>query len=185
MDSGSHKVCSSRLCRSTPKKTPRFGTYVTGLNPSVFGSFLRIMNAPSTFTDFRQGTVVHIGGDQLNLNINFPRMLPAPHPIGTLFTIFFYPWKALRGVYSYFLFKVFHCCDSLVGLSKHSVVFSLTIQQDLSHRVVLQGTHYIAIGEHADLWVGRMSDKQVAVKVLRGCSSSAPNFLPKSKEVSN
>jgi hypothetical protein len=119
------------------------------------------MNSPSTFTDFRQGTVVHIGGDQLNLNINFPRMLPAPHPIAMLSTIFFYPWKALRGVYSYFLFKVFHCCDSLVGLSKHSVIFSLTIQQDLSHRVILQNTHYIAIGEHAELWEGRMSDKQV------------------------
>jgi hypothetical protein len=74
------------------------------------------MDAPSTFTDFRQGTVVHIGGDQLNLNINFPRMLPAPHPIAAHFAILFYPWKAIRAACGYFL-KVFHPCDSLVGLS--------------------------------------------------------------------
>ena len=118
------------------------------------------MDASSTFTDFRQGTVVRIGGDQLILNINFPRMLPAPHPIVMLSTIFSYPWKALRKVYSYFLFKVFHRCDSLVGLSKHSIAFLLTIQQDLSQRVVFGNIHY-AIGEHADVWAGRMSDKQV------------------------
>lgn len=65
----------------------------------------------------------------------------------------------------------------------------------------LQGTHYIAIGEHADLWEGTMYNRkvtlvlgrhsdvssqewQVAVKVLRGGSSSNPEFLAKFKEVS-
>lgn len=74
--------------------------------------------------------------------------------------------QAFREVYSYLLFKILHRYDFL----------------DLSHRVVLQGTHYFSIGEYADLWVGRMSDKQVAVKVLRGGSSSNPNFPPKSKD---
>jgi len=58
----------------------------------------------------------------------------------------------------------------------------LTIQQDLSDKVILEGAHYIAIGEHADLWEGRMSDRKVAVKVLRGGSSSTPDFLQKFRE---
>lgn len=48
---------------------------------------------------------------------------------------------------------------------------------DLSKNIVLQGTHYIGIGEHADLWLGSMLDEKVAVKVLRGGSSSEPNYL--------
>jgi serine/threonine protein kinase len=53
---------------------------------------------------------------------------------------------------------------------------------DLSQRVVLVGSHYVAIGEHADLWIGDMSNKKVAVKVLRGGSSSNPDFLDKFKQ---
>lgn len=55
---------------------------------------------------------------------------------------------------------------------------------DLSQTVVLVGSHYVAIGEHADLWIGDMSNKKVAVKVLRGGSSSNPEFLGKFKQVS-
>lgn len=33
--------------------------------------------------------------------------------------------------------------------------------QDISDNVVLQGKHYIAIGEHSDLWEGKISDKKV------------------------
>jgi serine/threonine protein kinase len=53
---------------------------------------------------------------------------------------------------------------------------------DISQSVVLVGNHYIAIGEHADLWIGDMFNKKVAVKVLRGGSSSNPDFLQKFKE---
>jgi serine/threonine protein kinase len=53
---------------------------------------------------------------------------------------------------------------------------------DISQNVVLVGTHYIAIGEHADLWIGDMSGRRVAVKVLRGGSSSNPDFLQKFKQ---
>jgi serine/threonine protein kinase len=53
---------------------------------------------------------------------------------------------------------------------------------DISKSVVLVGNHYIAIGEHADLWIGDMSNKKVAVKVLRGGSSSNPDFLQKFKQ---
>jgi serine/threonine protein kinase len=53
---------------------------------------------------------------------------------------------------------------------------------DISENVVLVGKHYIAIGEHADLWIGDMSNKKVAVKVLRGGSSSNPDFLQKFKQ---
>jgi len=53
---------------------------------------------------------------------------------------------------------------------------------DLSQSVVLPGTHYVAIGEHADLWIGIMSGQKVAVKVLRGGSSSNPDFLREFKE---
>jgi hypothetical protein len=127
LDSGGHKVCfRSGLCRSfSPNKAVtdclfRRMSFSRDSLP-VFCWFLvhaSFMDAPSTFTDFRKGKVVHVGGDQLNLNINFPRMLPAPHPIATTF---FYSWReALHGVYSYLLFKVFRRCDSLVGLSKHS-----------------------------------------------------------------
>lgn len=35
--------------------------------------------------------------------------------------------------------------------------------QDVGAFVVLKGTHYIAIGEHADLWEGEMSDKKVGL----------------------
>jgi len=55
---------------------------------------------------------------------------------------------------------------------------------DISENVVLVGNHYVAIGEHADLWIGDMSNKKVAVKVLRGGSSSNPDFLQKFKQVS-
>jgi serine/threonine protein kinase len=63
--------------------------------------------------------------------------------------------------------------------------FSPPLQQDsldISQSVVLVGNHYVAIGEHADLWIGDMSNKKVAVKVLRGGSSSNPDFLQKFKQ---
>jgi len=70
----------------------------------------------------------------------------------------------------------------LGGLEQHSVVFSLTIQQILV--IVLSSKHSLHCHRRTCwLWVGNVW-QQVAVKVLRGCSSSAPNFLPKSKEVS-
>jgi serine/threonine protein kinase len=53
---------------------------------------------------------------------------------------------------------------------------------DISQSVLLVGTHYVAIGEHADLWIGDMYNKKVAVKVLRGGSSSNPDFLQKFKQ---
>jgi hypothetical protein len=64
----------------------------------------------------------------------------------------------------------------------------LTTQQDLSQRVVLEGTHYIAIGEHADLWIGIMSDKKVCNLLITnmrrnegvdplGCGEIAPRWL--------
>jgi hypothetical protein len=33
--------------------------------------------------------------------------------------------------------------------------------------VVLEGDHYIAIGEHADLWVGHMSDNRFFYKKVQ------------------
>ncbi|KIM80586.1 hypothetical protein PILCRDRAFT_822324 [Piloderma croceum F 1598] len=51
------------------------------------------------------------------------------------------------------------------------------LNPDLSKDVVLQGTHYIAIGEVADLWLGSQLDEKVAVKVLRGGSPSEPSYL--------
>jgi len=80
--------------------------------------------------------------------------------------IFLVPWKVINSVASY------------VSLRRTSQPRSL----DKSDSVVLQGSHYVAIGEHADLWEGLMSDKKVAVKVLRGGSSSNPNFLQTFKE---
>lgn len=74
--------------------------------------------------------------------------------------------------------KVFSAFGSLISSQGSSHLRSL----DKSDDVVLQGSHYIGIGEHADLWEGRMFDKKVAVKVLRGGSSSHPNFLQKFKE---
>jgi hypothetical protein len=63
----------------------------------------------------------------------------------------------------------------------------LTIQQDLSDKVILEGAHYIAIGEHADLWEGRMSDRKVrylsfvimkyVVDGAVGCGQSASRWI--------
>jgi serine/threonine protein kinase len=82
----------------------------------------------------------------------------------------FYPLRFVNNVYYYFSGGLLWHPDSL----------------DLSQYVVLEGIHYIAIGEHADLWLGKMTNKKpplkVAVKVLRGGSSSNPDFLIKFKE---
>jgi hypothetical protein len=51
--------------------------------------------------------------------------------------------------------------NTLVSFSEGYYNSPVTVQQDLSSCVELHGTHYIAIGEHADLWVGKMSDTKV------------------------
>lgn len=50
---------------------------------------------------------------------------------------------------------------------------------DKSGDVELQGKYYFAIGEHADVWEGKMNNKKVAVKILRGGSSGNPEFQAK------
>jgi hypothetical protein len=57
--------------------------------------------------------------------------------------------------------------------SAPSLMLSATFQRD----------RQVAVGEHADFWVAKLNDKEV-VKVLRGRSSSDPDFLQKFKEVS-
>jgi len=81
-----------------------------------------------------------------------------------------------RDSYSSIFINCLYNCVSLARL------YRSTKSLDLSQRVILQGTHYIGIGEHADLWIGIMSGQKVAVKLLRGGSSSNPDFLLKFKE---
>lgn len=51
---------------------------------------------------------------------------------------------------------------------------------DITIRVQRKGDHYIKMGEYADLWLGIMDKStEVAVKVLRGGSSTNPQFLEK------
>ncbi|KIM79277.1 hypothetical protein PILCRDRAFT_823532 [Piloderma croceum F 1598] len=73
----------------------------------------------------------------------------------------FYTSKFVNGVRNYLYWRSNYLQDTL----------------DKSNHVVLQSDHYIAIGEHADLWEGRMYNRKVAVKVLRGGSSSNSEFL--------
>jgi len=51
---------------------------------------------------------------------------------------------------------------------------------DLTEFIERDGEHYIGIGEHSDLWKGKLEVDTVrtlvAIKVLRGGSSSRPDF---------
>jgi hypothetical protein len=56
----------------------------------------------------------------------------------------------------------------------------ISLFQDLTEFIERDGEHYIGIGEHSDLWKGKLEVDTVrtlvAIKVLRGGSSSRPDF---------
>ena len=73
------------------------------------------------------------------------------------------PLTVLYTVASYFLSLGFLGVRPLVCEQSYTRQFS-DISQDISDNVVRQGAHYIAIGEHSDLWEGIMSDKKVGCR---------------------
>ncbi|KAF7967119.1 hypothetical protein HWV62_35748 [Athelia sp. TMB] len=51
---------------------------------------------------------------------------------------------------------------------------------EITDRVQRKGDHYVKMGEYADLWLGTLDEStEVAVKVLRGGSSTNPKFMEK------
>ncbi|KAF7983615.1 hypothetical protein HWV62_20534 [Athelia sp. TMB] len=57
---------------------------------------------------------------------------------------------------------------------------SISRPKDITNRVQRKGDHYVKMGEYADLWLGTLDGStEVAVKVLRGGSSTNPKFMEK------
>jgi hypothetical protein len=87
----------------------------------------------------------------------------------------FYTSKFVNGVRGYLFWRSSYLQDTLVSPSKHIKESNLTEPlQDKSNDVVLQSAHYIAIGEHADLWEGRMYNRKVTMALA--CYEDVPSL---------
>ena len=62
----------------------------------------------------------------------------------------------------------YHSPDRLVSRKSSSVNDKRCTEQDLTGKVALQGEHYIATGEYADLWIGQLDDRKVSSIMLLG-----------------
>ena len=63
---------------------------------------------------------------------------------------------------------LYHSPDRPVSRKSSNVNDKRCTEQDLTGKVTLQGEHYIAIGEYADLWMGRLDDQKASSVRLLG-----------------